>query len=315
VDSNLAADSTDDTDDGGANVEDDEDVALLDQASQEQLLRSDVRFPLADLSPGASQWIQSFVDAQIGVGVSLAGSGELDGDELRELIWLDAAGQLFVSEGARIATTQDLPSTFVEAIRLRPTERFVGLADFDGDGVGDWIVEDTATGDVWLLNHETQDAQFGHIAVDHPDLRLVGHGDFDGDGRAELLWQHTDQSFQLGWPTGDPAVIEWVLSGDDSIDAPLTTYTTHTASELLTVADLDGDGRDDLLFRGSDGLLELALSLSDSSSLRFEWIAGPATSIDGLELVATFDLDRDGATEIAWWGSDALQVWEIHDGL
>jgi len=300
LDPNLAADESD--------AEPDTNVALLDQAFQDRLLRSDARFPLADLSSGASRWIQSFVDAQVGAGVSLAGSGELDGDELRELIWVDASGQLFVSDGAHITTTEDLPSTFVEAIRLRPTERFVGLADFDGDGVGDWIVEDTVTGDVWMLDHETQEAQFGHIALDSPDLRLVGYGDFDADGRAELLWQHTDLSFQLGWPGGDSTIIEWVVTGEDSLDSPVTT------SQLLSVADLNGDGRDDLLFRGSDGLLELALSMPDSSGARFEWVAGPETSTDGLELVATLDLDRDGAAEIAWWGEDALQVWEIHSG-
>jgi len=237
LDPNLAADESD--------AEPDTNVALLDQAFQDRLLRSDARFPLADLSSGASRWIQSFVDAQVGAGVSLAGSGELDGDELRELIWVDASGQLFVSDGAHITTTEDLPSTFVEAIRLRPTERFVG---------------------------------------------------------------HTDLSFQLGWPGGDSTIIEWVVTGEDSLYSPVTT------SQLLSVADLNGDGRDDLLFRGSDGLLELALSMPDSSGARFEWVAGPETSTDGLELVATLDLDRDGAAEIAWWGEDALQVWEIHSG-
>jgi hypothetical protein len=296
-----------------------EDVAQPDQALPEQLLLSDLRFPLTDLSPAASRLIQSLVDAQVGAGVSLAGSGELNGDEYRELVWLDTSGQLFVSQGAPLATTEDLPSRFVEAIRLRATERFVGLADFDGDGAGDWIVEDTATGDVWMLNDESQDAQFGHIAVDHPDLLLVGHGDFDGDGQAELLWQHTDRSFQLGWPGDDSTVIDWIAAEDDSLETPLTTHPMALTSELLSVADLNGDGRDDLLFRGSEGRLELALSVSDSSpdsaALQFEWISGPATSIDGLELIATFDLDHDGAAEIAWWGDDALQVWEVRSGL
>jgi hypothetical protein len=316
MDSDLAANDFVDAD---ADNDNDNDVAPPDQALPEQLMLSDLRFPLADLSPGASRLIQSLIDAQVGAGVSLAGSGELDGDEYRELVWLDASGQLFVSEGARIATTEDLPSTFVEAIRLRTTERFVGLADFDGDGAGDWIVEDTATGDVWMLNDESQDARFGHIAVDHPDLRLVGHGDFDGDGRAELLWQHTDLSFQLGWPGDDSAVIDWIVAEDDSIDTPPTTHPMALTSQLLSVADLNGDGRDDLLFRGLEGRLELALSVSnpspDSSAPQFEWISGPATSIDGLELVATFDLDHDGAAEIAWWGDDALQVWEVRSGI
>ena len=146
--------STDDTDDT------DDEVALLDQALRERLLRSDLRLPFDGLSPDASRWIQSFVDAQVGAGVSLAGLGELAGDALRDLVWMDSSGQLFVSQGAQIATTEDPASTFVEAIRLRATERFAGLADFDGDGVAAWIVEDTATDDIWILNDDGQDSQF-----------------------------------------------------------------------------------------------------------------------------------------------------------
>ena len=295
-------------DSNDANGPDDE-VALLDRAARERLLRADARPPFRGLSPNASRWIQSFVDAQVGAGVSLAGLGDLDGDALREPIWIDSSGQLFVSDGARIVATEDLPSTFVEAIRLRPTERFIGLVDLDGDGVGDWIVEDTATGDVWILNEESQDAQFALITPLNPDLRLVGHGDFDGDGRAELLWQHTDSSFQLGPPTDAPAVVEWILPEDDSDDA------THTTGQLLTVADLNGDGRDDLLFRGSDGFLDLALSLAISSGVRFEWMPGPEITTDGLELVATLDLDLDGAAEIVWWHDEALEIWELQNGL
>jgi hypothetical protein len=305
ADSSDATDATDATDIDGI----DEEVVLIDQALLEQLLRSDARFPMSEPSLDANRWIQSFVEAQVGAGVSLAGSGDLDGDALSELVWMDSSGQLFVSEGARVSTAEDLPSTFVEAIRLRQTERFLGLADFNGDGVGDWIVEDTATGDLWILDDESQDARFSHFAALNPDRRLVGHGDFDGDGQAELLWQQTDRSFRLGRQNGDLDLIEWIQSDEDSADA------AHATSELLTVADLNGDGRDDLLFRGSDGFLELALALPDSSGLHFEWVQGPSTPTDGLELVATLDLDRDGTAEIAWWGDGALEIWELQSGL
>lgn len=312
VDSNDVSDyatddATDDVSDDEATPDSPDAVALLDRALRERLLAADARFPFRALSAGASQWIQSFVDAQVGAGVSLVGSGETGRDALRELVWIDSSGQLFVSEGAQLASSADPSSTFVEGIRLRPTERFVGLADFDGDGVGDWIVEDATTGDIWIVDDESHDTRFAQITAKNPDLRLVGHGDFDGDGRAELLWQHTDSSFQLGGSTGSRTTIEWTRPEADPSDPQ---DATHTPSQLLAVADLNRDGRDDLLFRSTDGFLESALSLPDSAGLRFEWRGGGETTIHGLELVATLDFDHDGVLEIAWWNGEALELWD-----
>jgi hypothetical protein len=319
--SEIASSDTEEIDNpDGADVSDNPDdpedeVALIDPVLWDRLLRSDARFPHADLSPEASRWIQSFIDAEVGAGVSLAGSGEMNRDALRELVWIDSSGQLFVSDGTHIATSEDLASTFAEAIRLRSTERFAGLADFDGDGIGDWLIEDTATNDVWILDHESHEAIFAHLADENPDLHLVGHGDFDNDGRAELLWQDTDLSFRLGSltdaPTDIATDIEWISSGEgfEVMNAP------HNTGELLSVVDLNGDGRDDLLFRGADGLLDLALSVSDSSGPRFEWVSGPEAASEGLDLVATLDLDQDGAAEIVWWSEGTLEIWEVQTGL
>ncbi len=306
--------------DTDTNADTNANTVLLDQAERERLLRSGLRLPFAELSMEASQWIQTFVDAQVGAGVSLAGTGDLDGDALRELVWIDSSGQLFVSDGADTtsiadgATVEALPNSFVEAIRLRSTERFAGLADFDGDGIGDWLIEDVATGDVWILDNASHEALFAQIAAENPDLWLVGHGDFDGDGVDELLWQHTDSSFQLSGPNLDLAVIEWFGPEADAGATSPATPTTLTTNQPLAVADLNGDGRDDLVFRGADGFLKLALSVADSSGLRFQWISGPDATIDGLELIATLDLDQDGRTEIAWWGDAGLEIWDALTG-
>ena len=286
---------------------DSSDVVLLDPVLREQLLLANARFPVHGASSDADRWIQSIVDQQVGAGVALAGSGELGGDTWRDLVWTDPSGQIFVSDGAQLATTEDPASTLVEAIRLRPTERFAGLADFDGDGLGDWMIEDSVTGEVWISTGGGQglrgnrDTEFTAITVQGPDLRIVGHGDFDGDGQSEILWQHSDLSLQLGGPTDNLPAIGW-SGADDS---------TRNASEFLAVADLDGDGLDDLLFRGPDGILQLAISRPDALGVTFEWMTGPDRVTDGLELVATLDFDGDGSAEIAWWGESAVDLWDL----
>jgi hypothetical protein len=43
----------------------------------------------------------------------------------------------------------------------------------------------------------------------------------------------------------------------------------------------------------------------------------PSTRTDHgpIGLGATLDFDRDGVTEIAWWGDGALEIWDLQNGL
>lgn len=279
---------------------------LVDRSLRDFLLRTNARFPYRERSLDLDRWIQAFVDVQVGAGVSLTGAGQLGGDPRLDLVWRDPSGQLFVSDGEQLTDTEDVPATFVESIRLGPTERFAGMADFDGDGIGDWAVEETTTSEVSITNGESRTIQPGHTSAEDPSLRLVGLGDFDGDGRPEMLWQQADQSLRLGGPDRESTAIEWRPSSDpvDRAGDP---------REFLAVADLNGDGRDDLLFRGTDERLHLALSIPDATGFQFQWTPGPDRSSDGLELFATLDLDGDGAAEIAWWGGETLSIWNLHD--
>jgi hypothetical protein len=312
-------------------------TASIDPLLRARLLSADLRFPFERHSQDASQWLQTQVDEQIGAGLSLVGTGEADSDAYRELIWADQSGQLFVSDGAGLAgastltdstdstdstATIDPTSTFAEAIRLRATERFVGLADFDGDGVGDWLIEDSATLEIWMVNGETQET-IAVLASGQDDnsaqaARLVGLGDFDGDGRSELLWSDGDGSFQIGRPSTSALAPDAGLTGDtwtwlEGADIDLAT------SQLLTVTDLNEDGRDDLLFVGVDGRLQAAHSVLDAVSgletdgALFVGSIGSERSTDGLDLIATLDLDGDGRNEIAWHDGVGLALWDAWD--
>lgn len=282
-------------------------IAPIDAALRALLLRAGTRLPGDGLSDLADRWLQDRVDVELAAGVSLVGTGTRNDDALRELVWQDQSGQLFVSDGHAALDSEDLPSTFEEAVRLHATERFRGLADFDGDGVGDWLIEDTATGVIWLVDG-AQDRPDG-VAADPigPEARLAGHGDFDGDGRAELLWIGADRRIDLSRP------------GASSAEAPLLDGDAFGPEgfEPLAIADLDGDGRDDLLGRLQDGSLAFARTLpSETADGRgtLAWQLGPPASTSGLELLATLDLDEDGAAEIAWLEGDALQIWDGRNG-
>ena len=305
ADANDAATESDRPESDTNSAEEDastEPLARLAQSVRALLLGGDTRLPEAGLTSEARGWLQTHVDAEMVAGVSLAGTGRSNTDDLREIVWRDQSGQLFLSDGAAALETDDLPATFEEALRLRTTERFVGLADFDGDGHGDWLIEDTATGESWIVNGESTAVS---PTTGNADALLAGHGDFDGDGRSELLWR-TEQG-----------VLSLTRPGDLSENfVPLDIAPEGFA--LLAVADFDGDGRDDLLGRGANGGLILAMTPApelESGPVALEWRTGSQDSSEALELVATVDVDEDGAAEIAWLNGDTVEIWNAESGL
>ena len=277
------------------------DSTLLAESIRSILLGGDARLPESGLSTEARDWLQAHVDDEIAAGVALAGTGHANADSLREVVWQDSAGQLFVSDGEAFLGATDLPATLAEGLRLNATERFVGLADFDGDGLGDWLLEDTATGDVWIVSG-SGDATQPPIAP-ATETTLAGHGDFDGDGVAELLWIDTERSLHLS--SAGSEVPRLAFGSGQPAD-----------TTLLAIADLDGNGRDDLLTRADDGTLVVGFSrnTAEGAPVALEWLDGAALDA-GLDLVATVDTDDDGASEIAWLNGGDLEIWTAEGGL
>lgn len=282
-------------------------AARLRLSLRDRLLRADPRFAAHRLSPRAAHWLAERVAEEPTAGVTLVGSGRRDADAWSELVWWDAAGQLFVSDGAATATRDDLSQILEETIRLRATERFAGLVDLDGDATGDWLIEETITGGVWIVDGVTGETRASRVGAEPGPVRLAGHGDFDGDGRVELVWRRDDDSLFLGREDGE-------ADGEGSM-IPVDGLPPLPTEALLAIADFDGDGRDDLATRSTEGRIELLLSRPLAGvGAGFERLAGPEVRIEGLDLMASLDLDGDGAAELVWYGEDALEIWDARRG-
>ncbi len=285
---------------------------LLTRAVRDRLLRADARLPLARPAVLAAQeglaaqgalagaadagaaWLEAQVASEVMAGVSLVGTAEHVDGALRDLVWRDAFGQLFVSDGDAALEADETASTLVAAIRLGATERFVALADVDGDGLRDWITEDTTTGDAWLRSDDSAAIRVAHRPV---AARLLGSGEFDGAGAQELLWQLADGSLALERPGGAGPVI---LAG--ALPPPGTA--------LIAIADLNGDGRDDLVARAEDGHLALGQAVLDDQTggLWIEWSEDETHADASVPFLGTLDLDLDGRAELAWLVGDAVEV-------
>ncbi len=281
---------------------------LLTRAVRERLLRADARLPLprpasAPADAGAA-WLGSRVESEVLPGLSLVGTAERADGTLRDLVWRDAAGQLFVSDGEHALESEQTASTLVPALQLGPGERFFALADVDGDGRRDWILEDTSTGEAFvradpaaLPEAPSLSARAAHLPA---SARLVGHGEFDGRAGAELLWQDAEGGLALARPTGaGPAI----LAGGE----------VPALHVLIAIADLDGDGRDDLVARDAEGRLALGTTVLDEGTGAFwiEWSASHPGVPAAAPLVGTLDLDEDGRAELAWLVGEAVEIRAI----
>lgn len=212
-------------------------------------------------------------------------------------------------EGYREVTRLDNPTGTgdSEIAQNEFQQPLVEIGDFDGDGHtdlltgdgdGDWILYEAAGDDALRPVWTFETARYNAAA------RLTS-GDFDGDGLPEFI------TFTQNWtqPTGEgekePDVglyYFWDGAGDDQyrlvdrlpIPGPLSRHGT------LHAADLDGDGRDELILIHAPELYVLAFDAAMHwrlvAHVRPPGEAGPA----GVRSVAVTsgDFDGDGAVEL-----------------
>lgn len=280
----------------------------LTRALRERLLLGDARLALASQDPlnaeAGAAWLGARLESEGLAGLTLAGTAERAEGALRDLVWRDASGQLFLSDGETAISTESIAATLVPAIQLGASERFVALADVDGDGLREWIFEETVTGEAWIRVDGSGLARTARPADPEASpeatTRLIGVGEFDGSAGAELLWQAADGTLALARPTGPAPTI---LSG----------AVAPQGRTPIAIADLDGDGRDDLLARGADGLIAVGRTLIDDRTGAFwiEWSGELAEAGPDVPLLGTLDFDQDGRAELAWLVGDAVEIRAI----
>ncbi len=153
-------------------------------------------------------------------------------------------GQQLAWHGQRAASppTTPMPARFV------PTSwTVVGTGDFNGDGRDD-VLWRNSNGQVsdWLGQANGGFLLNDAVALTNVDTawKVVGTGDFNGDGRDDILWRNDNGSLSnwLGQANGG-FVNNGAISG---VFVPL-------AWSVVAIGDYNGDGRDDIFWRNSDG--------------------------------------------------------------
>jgi hypothetical protein len=190
-----------------------------------------------------------------------------------------------------------------------------GVADLDGDGLGDVIVgapdDDEGgranAGSVQVLSGADGQllwAAYGDTAGDLFGQAVAGISDVDGDGAGDVI---------VGAPKDDPAgrseagtvfvysgatgLLLWTASGDTTLDV--------LGSAVASVPDLDGDGADDVVIGAPDddplnNTNAGSVYVHSGASGALLWKAGGAGGLDhlGAAVGGVADLDGDGLGEV-----------------
>ena len=170
---------------------------------------------IAEWSLSGSSIVSSGAVMSNGVAVkldaswSVAGVGDFNGDNKRDVLWRNTDGTLidWNMNGSTIASTGIIASG--APIKPDATWSVAGIGDFNADGSSD-ILWRNSNGSLaeWLMNGTNIMASgsitFGGNAVT-PDAtwQIVEVGDFNSDGNSDILWRNNSG-----------AMAEWLMNGN-----------------------------------------------------------------------------------------------------
>src|SRR6516162_3752187 len=251
------------------------------------------------------------------------------GPDFSDLVWQNDNGL--------VAIWQLQGTTPVQQHNLQqvdPSWHVKAAADFDGNTVADvllqndngtlalWELQNTATGPQFLPN-----GQFNIGQNPGSTWHAVAAGDFNGDGRAGILIFNDDQLHAAIWEM-NPTVVAIGPSGPfvqpgppigpngvftEQVNLPSTGSTTW---KPVAVADFNGAGKDDILWRNDNGAVAIwemtGTADGQSIAIKANGQFNITQSVDpSWHVVAARDFNNEGKAGILWQNDNgAIALWE-----
>ena len=232
-------------------------------------------------------------------------NNDFDGDGRADLLWQNIDGR----SAAWLGTQNGAFTTVYSQIRWNPqsTWSIASTGDFNGDGRSDVALRGDA-GFILVLESASDGSfvpNWENVRAIATDWTVAAAGDFNGDGVHDLLIRSSGGviSNWLGYvdstvtnAVGDPF-------GGFHDNSAIAANAVSTDWQIAGIGDFDGDGKDDILWRRSDG--ELTNWLGTATGAFQPNGSHFLTNVSSdWQIAGVGDFNGDGQDDILWRNLD-----------
>lgn len=183
---------------------------------------------------------------------------------------------------------------------------FVWFADFNNDGLADYVYVDPERGSLrgWRNLGGGNWKDLGQMAtgLDSTDGAGIIIVDVNGDGYADYLWQNS---------AGDTIYLWYNYYGNGWVQENVTASGFPGTRENTHMADINGDGRADLIWLDSNGNVNAWMNTGIGTDITWVHVGIVGTNVGSGGVSALFsDVDADGRADYVYVNSDgSMDVW------